>query len=230
MNNVILWIIFMLIDLSAVLLAYKLFGKNGLYAIIAMSIIVCNIQVLKLVDMFGFAVTLGNILYGSIFFATDMLSEFHGKKAAKKGVWIGFFVIILATIYMQFALMFSPNADDFAQPHLQAIFSLMPRIVFGSLVAYLLSQTHDVWAFHFWKKKTKDKQLWIRNNASTMISQLIDSAVFCFIAFYGQFPIEIFWQILWTTYLFKLIVALIDTPLMYLAKYVLFKDIKIDEE
>jgi len=80
----------MILDLSLVLVAYKLFGKIGLYATIVMSIIVANIQVLKLVDMFGFTVTLGNILYGSIFFATDLLSEFHGKKAAKKGVGLVF--------------------------------------------------------------------------------------------------------------------------------------------
>jgi uncharacterized integral membrane protein (TIGR00697 family) len=224
MNNVLLWILFMVVDLSAVLIAYKLFGKNGLYGIIVMSIIICNIQVLKLIDIFGIAVTLGNILYGSIFFATDLLSEMHGKKAARKGVWLGFFTLVLATIYMQIALQFAPNMDDFAHPHLQAIFSIVPRIVIGSLVAYLLSQHHDIWAFQFWKKKTKGKKLWLRNNASTLVSQLIDSVVFCFIAFWGLFPVSVFWQIMWTTYVFKLIVAAMDTPFMYFAKYVLGKN------
>ena len=223
MDNIVLWLLFMLIDLSAVLIAYKLFGKKGLYAVIVMSIIVCNIQVLKLVDMFGVAVTLGNILYGSIFFSTDLLSELHGKKAARDGVWLGFYTMVLATIYMQIALLFRPGMDDFIHPHMQAIFSLVPRIVIGSLIAYLLSQHHDIWAFHFWKKKTKGKKLWLRNNASTWTSQLIDSAVFCLIAFWGVFPVEVFWQILWTTYLFKVIVAAIDTPFLYFAKFVLKK-------
>jgi len=219
MNNLILWIIFMILDLSLVLLAFKLFGKTGLYITIVMSIILANIQVIKIVDIFGITITLGNILYGSIFLATDLLSEFYGKKDARKGVWIGFFVMIVATIYMQLAIIFKPAADDFIQPHMVAIFSFLPRVVFASLVAYLISQMHDVWAFNYWKKKTKGKYLWLRNNASTVVSQLMDSAVFCTIAFLGVFPGSVFIQILITTYIFKVIVAAADTPFMYLAKY-----------
>lgn len=218
MDNLILWIIFMLVDLSLVILAFKLFGKVGLYITIAMSIILANIQVIKIIDIFGITITLGNILYGSIFLATDLLSEFYGKKDARKGVWIGFFVMIVATIYMQFAIMFKPSVDDFIQPHMVAMFSFFPRIVFASMVAYLMSQMHDVWAFNFWKKKTKGKYLWIRNNASTVVSQLIDSAIFCTIAFLGVFSRSIFFQILITTYIFKVIVAAVDTPFIYLAK------------
>lgn len=218
MDNLILWIIFMLVDLSLVILAFKLFGKVGLYITIAMSIILANIQVIKIIDIFGITITLGNVLYGSIFLATDLLSEFYGKKDARKGVWIGFFVMIVATIYMQFAIMFKPSVDDFIQPHMVAMFSFFPRIVFASMVAYLMSQMHDVWAFNFWKKKTKGKYLWIRNNASTVVSQLIDSAIFCTIAFLGVFSGSIFFQILITTYIFKVIVAAVDTPFIYLAK------------
>jgi len=221
MNNLILWIIFMLVDLSLVILAFKLFGKIGLYTTIAMSIILANIQVIKVIDIFGITITLGNVLYGSIFLATDLLSEFYGKKDARKGVWIGFFVIIVATIYMQFALMFKPSVDDFIQPHMEAIFSFFPRIVFASMVAYLISQMHDVWAFNYWKKKTKGKYLWVRNNASTLVSQLIDSAIFCTIAFLGVFSGSIFFQILITTYIFKVVVAAVDTPFIYLAKHLI---------
>lgn len=223
MENITLWILFMIIDLSAVIIAYKLFGKLGLYAMIVMSIIVANIQVIKTVSMLGMVVTLGNVLYGSIFFATDLLSEFYGKAAAKKGVWLGFFVLLLTTLYMQIALIFKPDPSDFAQPFLEGIFSIFPRIVLGSLVAYIISQLHDVWAFHFWKKLTKGKHLWLRNNASTLVSQFIDSAVFATIAFYGIFPAEVFIQILFTTYLFKLFVAVIDTPFMYFAKFIIGK-------
>ncbi len=218
MSNELIWILFMILDLSAVLIAYMLFGKNGLYIIISLSIILANIQVLKLVDMFGLVVTLGNVLYGSIFFATDLLSEFHGKEAAQRGVWLGFFALAVSTIYMQIALVITPNVNDFAHPHLEALFSLAPRIVAGSLIAYIISQFHDVWSFHFWKKKTEGKHLWLRNNASTMVSQLIDTVIFCSIAFLGVFPMNIWWQILLTTYLIKWIVAVVDTPFIYYAK------------
>ncbi len=220
MPNELLWFLFMILDLSMVLVMFRFFRKEGLYAVIVMSSIICNIQVIKLVDMFGFTATLGNIVYASNFFATDLLSEYYGKKEARKGVWLGFSMLVVATIWMQFALLFKPSAQDFSQEHLKAIFELMPRIAGASLLAYIISQSHDVWAYHFWKDKTKGKHLWLRNNASTMVSQLIDSVIFTTIAFAGMVDMPTFWSILWTTYLFKWIVALVDTPFMYLSKAV----------
>ncbi len=219
MPNEALWFIFLFADLTMVLIIYRLFGKNGLYGVIIMSSIVCNIQVIKLVEMFGFTATLGNIVYASNFFATDILSEHYGKKEAKTGVYLGFSMLIIATLWMQFALLFKPSPVDFSNEHLKAIFSIMPRITIASLTAYIISQLHDVWAFHFWKNLTKGKHLWLRNNASTMVSQLIDSVIFTTIAFLFVVDTQTFWSILWTTYLFKLIVAAFDTPFIYLAAF-----------
>lgn len=216
--NELLWIIFMIVDLSIALIVFRLFGKKGLFMLIAANIIICNIQVLKTVEMFGITATLGNVLYGSIFFATDVISELYGKKEAKRAVLIGFSSLLIMTLYMQFSLLFTPAPEDFASPHLSALFGFMPRIALGSLTAYLLSQFHDVWAFHYWKEKTKGKYLWLRNNLSTLVSQMIDSFVFCLIAFLGLFPLNVWFEVLITTYLFKLIVALFDTPFIYLAK------------
>lgn len=220
MSNELLWFLFMLLDLSMVLFMFRFFGREGLFAVIIMSSIICNIQVIKLVNMFGFVATLGNIVYASNFFATDLLSEYYGKKAARKGVLLGFSTLIVATIWMQFALAFKPSSEDFSQQHLKAIFSFLPRITFASLTAYILSQLHDVWAFHFWKDKTRGKHLWLRNNASTMVSQLIDTFIFTFLAFFGTVDKTTFWSILWTTYLFKWIVAVVDTPFMYLSRMI----------
>jgi uncharacterized integral membrane protein (TIGR00697 family) len=86
------------------------------------------------------------------------------------------------------------------------------------MVAYLVSQHHDVWAFLFWKNKTKGRFLWLRNNASTMVSQAIDSVIFCSIALWGLFDTNTWLQILVTTYFLKWLVAVIDTPFIYLAK------------
>src|SRR6056297_3136439 len=216
--NELIWIIFMIVDLSIALIVFRLFGKKGLFMLIAANIIICNIQVMKTVEMFGITATLGNVLYGSIFFATDVISELYGKKEAKRAVLIGFSSLLIMTVYMQFSLLFTPAPEDFGSPHLSALFGFMPRIALGSLTAYLLSQLHDVWAFQFWKQKTKGKYLWLRNNLSTLISQLIDSSVFCLIAFLGLFPMNVWFEILITTYLFKLVVALFDTPFIYLAK------------
>lgn len=220
MTNELLWLLFLLLDLSLVIIMYKIFGKNGIYAIISMSIILANLQVMKIIDLFGFSVTLGNVLYGSIFLATDILSEFHGKKEANKAVWIGFTIMIISTIYFQLTLLFKPNAEDFVNIHFIEIFSFLPRIAVASLIAYLVSQLHDVWVFNLIKEKTKGKMLWLRNNFSTLLSQLIDTSIFCFIAFFGVFPIEIFWQIFISTYILKFIIGLLDTPFIYLAKFI----------
>ena len=119
---------------------------------------------------------------------------------------------------MQIGLKFTPDASDFAQGSLLTIFGLMPRIAAGSMIAYLLSQHYDVFAFHFWKKRTKGKYLWLRNNASTMVSQVIDTVIFCTIALWGVYDTNTWLQILATTYFLKWFVAVIDTPFIYLAK------------
>jgi uncharacterized integral membrane protein (TIGR00697 family) len=216
--NIWFWFLFLFIDLSLAVLMYRLWGKKGLYIIIAASIIVANIQVVKTVQLFGLVATLGNILYGSLFFATDVLSEVYGKKSARRGVWLGFCAMILMTIWMQLALRFVPDASDFAHGSLETIFGLMPRIAAGSLIAYLLSQHHDVFAFHYWKGKTKGKYLWLRNCASTAVSQAIDSVVFCAIAFIGVFTWSVLFEILLTTYFLKFLVMLFDTPFIYWAR------------
>jgi len=216
--NSLLWFGFIFINLGLVTLIYRFFGKTGLYVVIVASVIVANIQVVKTVEMFGLVATLGNVLYGSIFFATDILSEVYGKEAARRGVWLGFIGMALMTLWMQIGLQFIPHASDFSQEAFLTIFGLMPRIAVGSITAYLISQLHDIWAFLFWKRKTKGRFLWLRNNASTMVSQVIDSAIFCTIAFWGVFDTATWTQILLSTYLLKLMVAAIDTPFLYLAK------------
>ena len=227
MNNEILWIVLVLSTFIGIILSYKFFGKVGLYVWIGVAMIVCNIQVLKTIVLFGMVGTLGNALYGTTFLVTDILNEIYGKREAQKAVWIGFYLAIVTMVIMQICLKFIPDTSDFAQGALATIFGLFPRIVLASLTAYVLSQFHDIWAYQVWRKKfPKDSQIWIRNNASTMISQAIDSIVFCSIAFWGMFPKDVFMSILVTTYIFKFVVAAADTPFIYIAKW-LFKQGKI---
>ncbi len=223
MQNELLWLAMLLANFFLIILAYKLFGKWGLVMWIPISVIVANIQVIQTVELFGLVATLGNIVYATSFLVTDILSENYGKKEAKKAVWIGFFSLIAMTLLMNLALAFQPlEGDEFAGVAHEAtstIFSLMPRIAMASLAAYLLSQRHDVWSFHFWKKRfPKENQLWLRNNLSTAVSQLIDSVVFVSIAFIGVFEMPLLIEILITTYFLKFIVAAADTPFIYWAK------------
>lgn len=223
MKNELLWIVMLIINFSAIIFSYKKFGKLGLFIWIPISTVVANIQVILFVNLFGLEATLGNIVYASSFLVTDILSENYGEEDAKKSISIGFFSLIMTTVIMQVALHFVPS--DFPDAHnnlaaVSTIFNFMPRIVLASLTSYLISQKHDVWAYSFWKKRyPASRHIWIRNNASTMISQLLDSALFTVIAFWGLMEGPILWQIFLSTYMLKWIVAFLDTPFLYLAAH-----------
>ena len=217
--NELIWFVMLAVNFGLILGVYRVLGVLGLYVWIPMAVIVANIQVVKTVELFGLTATLGNIAYASSFLVTDILSENHGKAAARRAVWIGFFAIIAMTVFMNAALLYAPAPSDFAQEALSTIFSLMPRIALASLAAYAVSQTHDVWAYAFWRKRfPSDKAIWIRNNASTMVSQAIDTLVFVGVAFWGQYETGVLVEIFLTTYLMKWIVAALDTPFIYAAK------------
>ncbi len=231
MNNEILWFIFAITNFLLVTAAYKLFGKKGLFAWIAFGTILANIQVTKTIELFGLTATLGNIMYGTLFLVTDSLGEKYGKKEALRAVVIGFFALLSSVVIMQLALKFTPHEYDFAQNSLETIFELLPRIAAGSLIAYAVSQFLDVTFFE--KIKTKapdDKFLFIRNNGSTIISQLIDTAIFVPIAFLGAdgYSNRLVWEIFWTTYFIKVIVACLDTPFIYWIKKI--KPLNLFEE
>ena len=222
MFNNLWYLFFTVVTLSTVLLAFKL-GRAWLTSLIAVSVVLMNIFVLKQMTLFTLAVTGGNILYSSIFLSTDLISEHYGKKESIRAVRIGFFVSIFFVIASQFILHFQPNEFDFAQNSFETLFTLTPRIVAASMTAYLISQHLDVYVFHFLKSKTKDRYLWLRNNGSTFVSQAVDSVTFTLLAFYGVFANQVIWQIILFTYLLKLIVAVIDTPFIYLSKLKIMK-------
>ncbi|MGM7635313.1 queuosine precursor transporter [Bacillus sp. Hm123] len=211
--------LFVLINFTIFLAMYRLFGRTGLFVWVGISTILANLQVVKTIEIFGLTATLGNTMYGTAFLATDLLNERYGKKEAKKAVWLGFFTLLLMTVLMQLVLLFEPGPTDFAQKPMEELFGLLPRIAVGSLAAYMVSQFADVYIFSFLQKKfPKDSQFWIRNNGSTMISQLLDTLVFTSIAFLGVFPMDVWWQIFLSTYALKWIVAVMDTPFGYIAK------------
>ena len=226
MSNEIIFLIQTVIGLFFTLIAFKL-GKIWIYAFIASCVILANIFVNKQITLLGLNATGGNVVYGAIFLATDLLSEHYGKREARKGVFIGFFVSLFYLSMTQMILLFKKNSDDWgASEAMEIIFSTSPSIVFASLIAYLISQLNDIWIFHYIKNKTNGKFLWVRNNISTYSSQLIDSIIFSFLAFYifpfvfstESLPLNAIIQIVITTYLMKLIVAAIDTPFIYLSK------------
>lgn len=228
--NELLWLVMLLVNFSAILFAYRVWGRLGLYIFVPIASIIANIQVLKMVDLFGFqAATLGNIVYASSFLITDILSENYGKKEARKAVAIGFFSLIITMVLMTIALRFQPAESDWVQESMQTIFGYLPRIVIASLLAYLVAQLHDIWAYGFWHKITPaTKFIFLRNNLSTMVSQFLDTAIFTFVAFTSclglwkqteELPTDVILSIFISTYVIKWVVAALDTPFLYIAAF-----------
>ena len=220
MSNELIFILTVLIYLGSVLLLYKFFGKNGLFAFAIFGTILGNIAVCKCIDLFGVSTTAGNVLYASTFLVTDILSEKYGKKEASKAVKYSFSILLLWLLGTQIILLFTPNANDYINGSLQVVFGLVPRITIASLIGFVCSQNIDVFLYHtIWKKTGEnEKMLWLRNNGSTLISQAIDTIIFTVLAFYGTYPTNVFISILLTTYLFKAVVAILDTPFIYIAR------------
>ena len=211
---VILWILTTLLVVSFAAIFFKKYGVEYLIGLMTALIIMANIFAAKIVTFGGFAVPAGVIVFSMTFLITDILSEKWGKETARKALWIGFYanVVFVLSILIVINWPAAPFAAEFAEKF-KEVLSLTPRIVIAGWVAYLISQNHDIWAFHFWKKKTKGKYLWWRNNASTIVSQLIDSVIFITIAFYGVFPIL---PLILGQWVVKIIIAILDTPFMYL--------------
>lgn len=208
-----------------VLLVYRIFGRTGLYCWTAIATILANIEVLIQVHAFGMDMTLGNVMFASTFLVTDVLSEIYGKKKAQKGVWVGIATSLTFILVSQSWLMFTPNEYDFAMPSFRTLFSNTPRLIAASFVVYLIVQQFDVWIYHKWWALTtrlfgdEHKFLWLRNNGSTLLSQLLNAVLYTFFAFYGMMDNEVIWSLVWSTYAIFVVTSICDTPVVYLCRW-----------
>ncbi len=184
-------------------------------AVFIMSLLVANVVAGKVVNLFGFIVPAAVVAYGITFLCTDVINEIWGKDQAQKTVMLGLKVQLASMVLILLAIWLPPAifAVDF-NIAFKTVLGQNVRVVFASLTAYTISQAHDVISFNFWRKKTNGKHKWIRNNLSTLTSQIIDTAIFITIAFWGLVP-NLLWMII-SQYVIKAIIALLDTPFFYL--------------
>ena len=188
-------------------------------------------------EIFGFKLfelSVGILPYPITFLVTDLISEIYGKKKANEvviaGIFASFFSLSIIYIANEVPAMDdSPvNNETFTQ-----VFYLSGVAVLSSMLAYLFAQFIDIRIYHFWKKKTKGRLLWLRNNFSTFTSQFIDSFTVIFLlCSFEALPWDSFLGLLLSAFIFKVLVALFDTPLLYLGVYLFRKkfDLKINEE
>ncbi|MFH1591471.1 MAG: queuosine precursor transporter [archaeon] len=190
-----------------------------LVGVFVAALIAANLLGTKITTILGISMSVGIFAYPITFLITDVIEEVHGRKVAKRLIYAGLISLLLVMV-LTLVSLWLPAASRFENNDAYTlIFSSSARIILASIVAFLLSQTHDVWSFEFWKKKTKGRHLWLRNNLSTMVSQAIDTVIFMFIAFYHvtpKFDVPFLISLIIPYWLLKVLMAALDTPFVYL--------------
>tara|TARA_Y100000815_G_scaffold7086_1_gene6635 strand:- start:21953 stop:22642 length:690 start_codon:yes stop_codon:yes gene_type:complete len=211
-----------------------------IYLILA-ALFICSLVVSNLIfqkffywDFFGlyrFEISVGILPYPITFLITDIISEVYGKKRANQVVTTGIFASFFSLLIVYIsdivpATSYSPINDAL----FSKVFGATAIAVFASMMAYLLAQYIDIQIFHFWKRVTKGKHLWLRNNFSTFTSQFVDTfTVLLLLCSFGKIDWDLFGGLLLSGFLFKVLVAMLDTPFLYLAVYALRKKFHLKE-
>ena len=220
--------------------------KNNIWAdklylvlagIFVASLVTCNLIANKFVSIdLGFKtfiVSAGILPYPLTFLVTDILSEIYGKKRASMVVLSGFIASLFVLLFLWIGGQFNAiNGSPLNNETYNLVFNNAWRVIFASMIAYLSAQFLDVRLFHFWKRMTKGRHLWLRNNASTIGSQLVDTILVISVLFIGVWDTDQIISAIIDGWLFKMLVAFIDTPLFYLISHYLrhFFDLKLGEE
>lgn len=188
------------------------------------ALISCNLIANKFISInLGFKtfiISAGVLPYPITFLLTDILSEIYGKKKTSQVVWVGLVASIFVLGILQLGNLFpaienSPVNDEVYS----TTFANAWRVIGASMLAYLTAQLVDVQLFHFWKKKTKGRMLWVRNNFSTVLSQLVDTTLVVTVLFIEKESLGTIGGYIFDGWLFKTLVALVDTPLIYAATW-----------
>lgn len=216
MNNLILFaeIVFVF---GSLLLCYKLFSKTGVIAWVGLATVLANIITAKNAEVFGLSTAIGSVMFASTFLATDILTEYHSVRDAKTAVCVGLFADVVLIVSTQIALLYVPSEFDYADGAMRTLFSLNLRISLASMVMYFIANIADVYLFAKLKEKSKGKRLWLRNNASTILCNCAENFGFITLAFIGIYDWETILTIAISTSIIEAIVAVCDTPFLYVA-------------
>ena len=205
------------------------FKTNFLLGLFVASLISANLLGSKIAKLGVIEFSVGIFTYPLVVLITDIVQEIHGRKRANTFVWVSFWCVLIVMFITALSvwLPFAPRSYVQSSQY-NPVFGMSIRFFIASIIAFLLSALHDVWAFNFWRVKTKGKWLWLRNNASSIVSQLIDTIVFMFIALYyipglpqifntsPKFTVLYLITLIIPYFLLKVIVIILHTPLCYL--------------
>ena len=181
-----------------------------------------------------FELSVGILPYPLTFLITDLISEIYGQKKADQvvitGIFASVFSILLIFISSQVPAIEGSPIDDIT---FNNVFLNAPLAVLASMLTYLFAQFIDIRVYHFWKRLTKGKHLWLRNNFSTFTSQFVDTfTIVSLLIVFEILPQDKFLVLIVSGFLFKVMVAILDTPLLYICVWLFRKkfNLKVGEE
>ncbi len=216
MSNELLFIITAVGIFSFVFWCFFL-GRRWLHAAIALNLIAISVFGAEVVHVFGGVTNVGNIFYAAVFFAGQLLVEHYGREEGKKSIWLGFVFVLFLIIVGQTMVRYIPISDsENVARAIKALFVFTPRIALASLVAYLCSQSLNIHLYSY-ASKLAEKKIWVRSLTANFIGQILDSAIFFSVAFWGILPQNILIETAVIGFGTKFLVGLIATPLLYLS-------------
>lgn len=216
--NIVLLFTEIVLCFGAVVLLKKLFGKYGLFVWLSVATVLANIMTAKAVNIAGIETTLGTVLFASTFLCTDIITECYGAADAKQAVKLGAISAVTFVVASQIALAYAPSSIDYANGYMAGLFSLNLRISAASVVMYFIANYVDVIIYDKMKKKEGDKRLWLRNNVATIVCNCLENFGFIALAFAGIYDAKTIVIIAASTSAIEFLVALCDTPFLYIAK------------
>ena len=198
----------------------NLYRKRDLFfALFVASMVMVNTLGTKITTILGVRVSVGIFFVPVLFLTTDIIGEVFGRKEASRFVNMATIMLVLLFVMMSVCIAIKPNESWDMQEQYATVFGSSMRMTIASLISFVVAQQLDVFMFSLWGKITKGKHLWIRNNMSTIVSQLIDTTIFEFIAFWHltpKFTTSYIFSLILPYWLFKVVFALLDTPFCYL--------------
>ena len=218
MQNTIILVAEIAACFTAVLLFFKLFGKSGLIAWIAIASVLANIITAKTSNILGLDAAQGTVIFASTFLATDILCERYGKREATTGVLIGLCSSIVLIGATQIALLYTPVDYDFADEPMRVLFTLNLRISAASILMYAVANLADIFVFERLRKATKGRHLWLRNNVATITCNCIENFGFIFLAFIGVYDARTCFEIAIATSIIEIVTSVCDTPFVYIGR------------
>lgn len=218
MNNVLIFIE-VLVIFSLLIVNHKFFGKQGVIAWVPIATILANVITAKNATVFGLSTAIGTVMFASTFLATDILSECYSKEDAKKAVYLGLFADVVLIVATQISLHYIPSEFDYAHDAMETLFGLNLRISIASALMYVLANLSDVYIFNKLKDKMSGKKMWLRNNLATILCNCLENFGFIALAFWGIYDVQTILTIALSTSVVEAVVAVLDTPFLYLAKY-----------